>query len=71
MSTRTIRYTVNPKDLQGHYFDVTLNIPKSVHLGQALQLQLPAWIPGSYMLRDFSKHLECINANTAIRKITP
>ncbi len=69
MSTRTIRYTVNPKDLQGHYFDVTLNIPKSVHLGQALQLQLPAWIPGSYMLRDFSKHLECINANTAIRKI--
>ena len=69
MNTRHIRYTVKPNDVDGHYFDVTLNIPKDIHLGKDLKLQLPAWIPGSYMLRDFSKHLERITGNTLIKKI--
>lgn len=69
MNTRQIRYTIEVNDLHGHYFDIKLSIPKAIHLGNPLTFQLPAWIPGSYMLRDFSKHLERISANTVIKKI--
>ena len=69
MNSRHIRYTVDFSDLHGHHFDVCLRIPKSVHLGKPLKLQLPAWIPGSYMLRDFSKHIERLSANASIKKV--
>jgi predicted metalloprotease with PDZ domain len=57
-----IRYTVELKDFHGHRFEVTLHIPAAILQDQGAQVQLPAWIPGSYMLRDFSKHLETISA---------
>ena len=64
-----IRYTVELKDFHGHRFEVTLHIPARILQGQGAQVQLPAWIPGSYMLRDFSKHLETISAkNTTTNK---
>lgn len=52
-----LRYRINPVDLNGHRYGVTIFIPKSLTVS-SLKLQLPAWIPGSYMIRDFSKHLE-------------
>jgi predicted metalloprotease with PDZ domain len=40
------------------------------------QFGLPAWIPGSYMIRDFAKHVVAVKANAAgeplpIQKISP
>lgn len=43
-----------------HLFDVTLNIP--AHNSSELNISLPAWIPGSYMIRDFAKNIVSINA---------
>jgi predicted metalloprotease with PDZ domain len=64
-----IRYTVELKDFHGHRFEVILHIPARILQGQGAQVQLPAWIPGSYMLRDFSKHIETISAkNTTTNK---
>ncbi|WP_238843324.1 M61 family metallopeptidase [Thiomicrorhabdus xiamenensis] len=47
-------YTITPFDPNGHLFTVEFRIafpaPKQ-------RLSLPNWIPGSYLIRDFSKHL--------------
>jgi predicted metalloprotease with PDZ domain len=55
-----IQYTVWPADLYGHRYRVKLHITNPDPAGQVLQL--PAWIPGSYLIRDFSKHIESIEA---------
>jgi len=55
-----IQYTVWPADLYGHRYRVKLHIAKPNPDGQILQV--PAWIPGSYLIRDFSKHIEGIEA---------
>ncbi|MFW5954441.1 MAG: M61 family metallopeptidase [Guyparkeria sp.] len=36
------------------YIDVSLTLPAS---DEGYRLSLPAWIPGSYLLRDFARHL--------------
>jgi len=61
-----IQYTVWPADLHGHRFKVKLHIANPDPLGQLLQMA--AWIPGSYLIRDFSKHIETIEAIGASSK---
>lgn len=55
-----IQYTIWSADLHGHRFGVKLRIENPSPDGQVLQM--PAWIPGSYLIRDFSKHIESIQA---------
>ncbi len=55
-----IQYTVWPEDLHGHRFRIKLHIANPDPDGQVLQM--PAWIPGSYLIRDFSKQIESIEA---------
>jgi predicted metalloprotease with PDZ domain len=59
-----IQYTVWPADLHGHRFRVKLHITNPDPNGQILQM--PAWIPGSYLIRDFSKHVESLEAFSAM-----
>jgi predicted metalloprotease with PDZ domain len=61
-----IQYTVWPADLHGHRFRVKLHITNPDANGQILQM--PAWIPGSYLIRDFSKQIETIDAFLATNK---
>ena len=53
-----IQYTIWSADLYGHRFHVKLRIDNPLPSGQILQM--PAWIPGSYLIRDFSKQIETI-----------
>ena len=55
-----IHYQVNVSSIAGHVFDVSLHIENPDKNGQILTL--PAWIPGSYMIRDFAKNLIKISA---------
>ncbi|HLS51024.1 MAG TPA: PDZ domain-containing protein [Burkholderiaceae bacterium] len=55
MNKQPLQYTVTPADPAGHYFDLVLKISEPNRDGQVLGL--PAWIPGSYMLRDFARHI--------------
>jgi predicted metalloprotease with PDZ domain len=57
-----IQYTVWPRDINGHRFHVKLYIAKPNPEGQVLQM--PSWIPGSYLIRDFSKQIETLKAYT-------
>jgi predicted metalloprotease with PDZ domain len=61
-SKSAVRYTVDPKDLAGHLFQVTLTVDTPDAAGQVLAL--PAWIPGSYMIREFSKNVVQIRAES-------
>ncbi|MDO5668150.1 MAG: PDZ domain-containing protein [Alcaligenaceae bacterium] len=53
-------YSITSNDLSGHRLKVTLSIAEPNPEGQIISL--PRWIPGSYMIRDFSKHIETLNA---------
>ena len=55
-----INYHVNVSSIVGHLFDVSLHIESPDINGQVLTL--PAWIPGSYMIRDFAKEIVTISA---------
>ncbi|MCC5855097.1 MAG: M61 family metallopeptidase [Idiomarina sp.] len=55
MSSPVIHYHVFASEPHHHYFDVTLEITDPDPNGQLLRL--PAWIPGSYMIRDFARHI--------------
>jgi predicted metalloprotease with PDZ domain len=55
-----VQYTIVPKDLAGHLFDVTVTVAAPDPEGQVFAL--PAWIPGSYMIREFARNIVRIRA---------
>ena len=55
-----IHYTIVPKDLAGHLFNVSVTVPVPSPEGQVFAL--PAWIPGSYMIREFARNIVRIRA---------
>ncbi|WP_338845353.1 M61 family metallopeptidase [Massilia sp. W12] len=55
-----IAYHIAPKDLAGHLFAVRLTVAQPDPAGQ--MLALPAWIPGSYMIREFARNIVQISA---------
>ncbi|MFV1985152.1 MAG: M61 family metallopeptidase [Thiohalomonadales bacterium] len=57
-----IQYTVSLLKPHAHIFKVTLEINQPNNTGQVLSL--PAWIPGSYMIRDFAKNIISIKAQS-------
>lgn len=52
-------YRVEAADPAAHLFHVTLTVPRP-QAGQ--RLSLPAWIPGSYLVREFARHLQKLSA---------
>jgi predicted metalloprotease with PDZ domain len=66
-----IHYRVEAADLHAHLFRVTLHIDRPA-AGQ--QVSLPVWIPGSYLVREFSRNLQRLAARqdgqaVAVRQI--
>jgi len=57
-----INYSIAPKDLAGHLFSVTVVVNKPDAEGQVFAL--PAWIPGSYMIREFARNIVQIRAES-------
>jgi predicted metalloprotease with PDZ domain len=55
-----IHYHVNISSIAGHIFDVSVRIQNPDKNGQVLTL--PAWIPGSYMIRDFARNIVSVIA---------
>lgn len=63
MKTEPIRYTICPKNPEAHLFTVSCSVPHPAPSGQCFAL--PAWIPGSYLIRDFARHIVSIRAESA------
>nr|WP_315494933.1 peptidase M61 [uncultured Rhodoferax sp.] len=57
-----IHYQVEVLDPATHLFQVTLTVPTPA---ATQTLRLPVWIPGSYLVREFAKHLQKLEARQA------
>jgi predicted metalloprotease with PDZ domain len=67
MNDSPILYRLHPHDPAGHRCRVALTVPEPDPQGQ--RLSLPAWIPGSYLIRDFSRQIETLSARCEGRPI--
>lgn len=56
-----MHYTIQPVNPCAHLYIVTCEISQPDVTGQ--QFSLPAWIPGSYMIREFAKNIVTISAS--------
>lgn len=59
-------YQIELADLSAHRYRVTLTVAQPA-LDQ--RLSLPVWIPGSYLVREFAKHLVCLRATQGGRDL--
>ena len=59
-----LHYRVEIGGLHAHLFRVTLTIAQPAALQR---VSLPVWIPGSYLVREFSKNLQGIQAHQGTR----
>ncbi len=66
MATAGVRYQVRLLDLHAHLFRVTLSVAEPAALQR---LSLPVWIPGSYLVREFSKNLQRLRAHQGSREV--
>ena len=57
-----VHYAIVPSDLSGHLFAVSVSVSAPAPDGQLFVL--PAWIPGSYMIREFSRNVVRIRAES-------
>src|SRR5213594_2984747 len=62
-----IRYTIRPVRPEAHLYRVTCTVDDPDPSGQ--QVALPAWAPGSYMIRDFARHVVSIRAASRSRTV--
>ena len=64
---KVIHYQVKPASLHAHIFEIDLTIANPDPLGQ--KLTLPAWIPGSYMIRDFARNIVTLEASCSGQEV--
>ena len=67
-----ISYRIIPRDPAAHLFEVILRLSLPDPVGQ--RLSLPAWAPGSYMIREFARNIvrlsaECGGKSLSVQKI--
>ena len=62
-----IRYSVLPLSPEAHLFEVRCTVEDPDPRGQ--RFALPAWIPGSYLVRDFARHVVAIDAASGARPV--
>jgi predicted metalloprotease with PDZ domain len=60
-------YAIRPADPAAHLFHVTCRVERPDPAGQLFML--PAWIPGSYMIREFARNIVRITALAGARKL--
>jgi predicted metalloprotease with PDZ domain len=61
------QYSIRPKNPAAHLFEVCLTVAAPDPDGQVFAI--PAWIPGSYMIRDYAKHIVSIRAESDGRSV--
>jgi predicted metalloprotease with PDZ domain len=63
-----ISYTVSFPEAQAHYVDIEMNI---TGLAQpSLDVKMPVWAPGSYLVREFAKNIEGFSVSANGKQIS-
>ncbi|HNG87396.1 MAG TPA: peptidase M61, partial [Accumulibacter sp.] len=63
MPAAPILYRIQPSNVHAHLFEIRCTLRNPAVGGQGFAL--PAWIPGSYMIRDFARHVVAIRAESS------
>ena len=61
------KYSIRPLDPAAHLFEVRVTVADPDAVGQVFAM--PAWIPGSYMIRDYARHVVAIRAESDGREV--
>src|ERR1700744_1065203 len=56
-----IAYNVTFPEAQAHYADVEMKISNLAQ--SSIDLKMPVWTPGSYLVREFAKNIESLTAS--------
>ncbi|MFT7089054.1 MAG: putative metalloprotease with PDZ domain [Glaciecola sp.] len=60
----SIEYQIQVSSTKEHLFEVTMKVDLSrAILHHCARVAMPAWIPGSYMIRDFSRNLHSLKSS--------
>lgn len=62
-----IVYRLRPADVAGHVFEMTCRIDTPDPEGQ--KVYWPAWIPGSYLVRDYARHVLSMRASSTTGRV--
>src|SRR5215471_15755868 len=62
-----IRYSIIPRSPQAHLFEVSCTVDDPEPNGQGFAL--PAWAPGSYLIRDFARNVVAVEARSGRRPV--
>ncbi|MBD2754472.1 M61 family metallopeptidase [Spirosoma validum] len=65
-----ITYVLSMPEPQTHYFDVEMQLKNSATATNAkkngyLDIKMPVWTPGSYLIREYAKNVEAFTATAA------
>jgi len=63
----SLHYAIRPADPGAHLFHVTVTVETPDPQGQ--RFMLPAWIPGSYLIREFARHIVRLSALSGDRVV--
>lgn len=61
-----VHYRIEVPDVHSHLFTVHMTVASPA---STQTLRLPAWIPGSYLLREFAKHLQQLECRQGGKRI--
>ena len=60
--TQPLAYTVSFEGRAAHYIKVQLTIPAPAT--DSFELMMATWTPGSYLIREYSRHVDQVSVNT-------
>lgn len=70
-SANPIRFTVSAPRPDDHLFHITMHIPAEVVAQQeSVLVSMPAWSPGSYLIREYARHIQRIHASAQDHPLT-
>src|SRR5690349_21756912 len=58
------RYLVSIPRPHSHLVEVEARFGELDELPQSIELRMAAWTPGSYLVRDYARHVEGLTAHT-------
>jgi predicted metalloprotease with PDZ domain len=69
LAAQTIRYTVRFPDPKNHYVKVEARLPSEGKT--SIELFMPVWTPGSYLVREYARNVEDVSATGPQGSVLP
>lgn len=61
-----IEYTVDLSNVRNHYLHITADVPVR---GDQTELMMAVWTPGSYLVREYARHIDTLEMTSGGKKV--